>query len=291
MKILKLISILILFFLFSKINQAQETSNFRKMEITDRFIKQESGLKTSADLRDKISANVKSKDETKSPFLGALFSGLVPGTGEFYAKSFIKSAVFFGLEAGLWTAYFVFEKKGDDQTESYQNFANQNWDVYKYARWLKEQNFSGSGDIDLTADKYELRKKINIVEAQNFSHQLPPYGEQQYYELIGKYQNFVTGWADADLTVVNRNNYGSYKTTMFVDYSYDRQDANDYYNKSSTTLTLVILNHLLSSADAAWSVSMFNKDLKIRTGVKMKESESYYGQRIVIPVADVRIIF
>ncbi|MEP7146118.1 MAG: hypothetical protein ABI792_03815 [bacterium] len=227
----------------------------------------------------------------KSPFLGAIFSGVLPGAGEFYAKSYIKSAIFFAVEAGLWIAYSRFQTKGNDQTDKYQQFANQNWDVYKYASWLKQQNFSGSDGIDLAADKEILRRQINICETQNFSHQLPPYGEQQYYELIGKYQNFVTGWADADLLVVNRNNYGSYKTAMFTNYSYDRQLANSYFDKGTTTLTVVILNHILSSADAAWSVSMFNKNLKIKTGIHFENNFSFYGEKKLIPVANINVTF
>ena len=105
-----------------------------------------------------------------------MFSGIIPGTGEFYAKSYIKGAIFLAIEAGLWIAYANYENKGDEQTQNYQNYANQNWDVYKYAGWLKDQNFSGSDGIDLSANKETLRRQINVCEAQNFSHQLPPYG-------------------------------------------------------------------------------------------------------------------
>ena len=293
MKNINLIIVLLLSFGYVKINFAQEKNEFSRIEITNKFINQKSAFNSSSDLNDKIKTNRNVKDETKSPFLGALLSGVIPGAGEFYAKSFIKSAIFFGIEAGLWTAYAVYQKKGNDQTESFQNFADQNWSINKYARWLVQEQFQGYNAITdpLTTDLNRLRMEVNIVEAQNFSHQLPPIGEQQYYELIGKYQNFVTGWSDANLNVVNRNNYGSYKTDMFVGYSYDRQTANDYYNKSSTSITLVILNHLLSSADAAWSVSMFNKDLKVKTSLKMKEDHTYYGQKKVIPVAEVKITF
>lgn len=227
----------------------------------------------------------------KSPFLGAIFSGVLPGAGEFYAKSYIKSAIFLAIEAGLWIAYTNFQKKGNDQTDKYQQFANQNWDVYKYANWLKLQNFQGSDGIDLNADKEILRRQINICESQNFSHQLPAYGEQQYFELIGKYQNFVPGWSDADLMVVNRNNYGSYKTDMFISYSVDRQQANSYFDKGTTALTVVILNHILSSADAAWSVSMFNKSLKVKTGIHFENNYSFSGKKSLIPVANVNVTF
>lgn len=267
---------------------SQETNHYKKLELKDKLLNQESRSNTVSDL--KIENPSKKKGE-KSPYLGALFSGIIPGTGEFYAESFLKAGIFFAVEAGLWTAFVVYENKGDDQTEYYQNYANENWDVYKYAGWLKDESFTGSEGIDLSANKEVLRRQVNYCESLNFSHQLPPYGDQQYYELIGKYQNFVPGWADADLNVVNRNNYGSYKTTMFNDYSYERQEANDYYNKKSTASTLIILNHVLSAADAAWSVSMFNKDLKIETGVHFEDAYSYDGERFSLPVANMKITF
>lgn len=287
----KLVIIIVLSFFISKFSISQDFQNYKKSELSNKILNQNSLPNTNENLSSQLKTESQKTDESKSPVLGALFSGIIPGTGEFYAKSFVKAAIFFGIEAGLWTAYSIYESNGNQQTEDYQSYANQNWDVYKYATWLKEQNFSGSDGIDLSTDKYQLRKQVNIVEAQNFSHQLPPYGAQQYYELIGKYQNFVAGWADADLNVMNRNNYITYKTNMFVDYSYDRQEANDYYNKSSTTLSLIILNHVLSSADAAWSVSMFNKDLKVKTGIHFENQYSYDLQKKLVPVANINVTF
>lgn len=287
MKTVKLILSLLFISSVFNISSAQTSSNYRKLELSNKLLSQDSKI----NLKDKYNKSIQSKPNEKSPYLGALFSGLIPGTGEFYAERYLKGAIFLAVEAGLWIAYANYENKGDDQTAEYQSYANTYWDVYKYAEWLKRENFSGSGDIILTADKETLRRQINVCEAQNFSHQLPPYGAQQYYELIGKYQNFVTGWADADFDVVNRNNYGTYKTQMFNDYSYDRQEANSYYDKATTSLTLVVLNHILSAADGAWSVSMFNKDLKVKTSVHLENKYSSIGEKKMVPVANLNIIF
>jgi len=73
------------------------------------------------------------------------------------------------------------DKKGDDKTTEYEEIANQNWDIYKYAGWLQRENFSGASNLDLTADKETLRRQVNVVEQQNFSHSLPNFGAQQYY--------------------------------------------------------------------------------------------------------------
>ncbi|MEO8210820.1 MAG: hypothetical protein ABI840_09665 [bacterium] len=263
--------------------------NFKKSELSNKVISQD----YNDDSKFKIDLSDQTKVGEKSPYLGALFSGIIPGTGEFYSKHYLKGAIFLAIETGLWIAYGSFQSQGNEQTDQYEAFANQNWSINKYAQWLVQQGFSGSGAITdpLTSNHEVLRREVNIVEAQNFSHQLPPFGDQQYYELIGKYQNFVPGWGDADLMVVNRNNYISYKTAMYTGYSYDRQQANDYYNNASTMTSLVIVNHVLSAADAAWSVSMFNKNLKVKTGVHMENKYSYLGERKLIPVANLNVTF
>ena len=78
---------------------------------------------------------------------------------------------------------------------------------------------------------------------------------------------------------------------MFINYSFDRQKANDYFNQGSTALTVIIFNHILSAADGAWSVTMFNKDLKIKTGMHLENKYSYFGEKKLIPVANVSVTF
>jgi hypothetical protein len=291
------VCILIFTILFSAFNlsYSQSNSGYKKMELTNKVLSQSQTEKSVIEEKYKRTSGTNVNE--KSPYLGALFSGLIPGTGEIYAKRYLKGAIFLAVEAGLWIAYSSFENKGNDQTDMYQAYANQNWSMNKYAQWLVDESFSGSTAIvdPQTSNLELLRTQVNVVEAQNFSHQLPEIGTQQYYELIGKYQNFVVGWADANPNLNNTpgtpNYYGTYKTQMYEDYSYSRQDANSYYDKATTSLTLVILNHILSAADGAWSVSMFNKDLKIKTGVHMENKYSYLGEKKLVPVANLNVTF
>ena len=276
----------------SNITYSQETNNFSKLELSDRVVNIDSKLEYNPDLNKMGRIRIQGDHpDKKSPYLAALFSGLVPGTGEFYAQSYIKSAIFFAAEVGLWITYVVFENKGDDQTDYYQNFANQNWNVRKYAQWLVDEQFPGSSGINPNnPDLNELRLQINACERDNFSHTLPPYGDQQYYEVIGKYQNFMAGWTDA--IGITKNNYGTFSTPYFRQYADERQQANDYYDNASLTLTGVILNHVLSAADAAWSVTMFNNDLEIKTNVSFRTVYSYsHNKSKLTPFANVQINF
>src|SRR2546426_12086950 len=41
----------------------------------------------------------------KSPWLGALLSGLLPGAGEFYGKNYLKAGIFLGAEVLAWGTF------------------------------------------------------------------------------------------------------------------------------------------------------------------------------------------
>ncbi len=235
------------------------------------------------------------RDSTKEKelMLGGLMSAVLPGAGQFYAKKYIKSAVFLAVEAGLWVTYAIFQKKGDDQTEMYQNYANNNWSIRRYASWLQRYGFPGSGVIDLNAPNEVLRGQVNICEdSSGFSHKLPDFGDQQYYEVIGKYQTYISGWSTADPNVITRNNYENYHLPQVAQYMSDRQQANKYYDNGTTAITVVIVNHVLSAADAIWSVSVFNKKLDMKTSMRVEylynSSELQYR---LTPFANLKVYF
>lgn len=239
------------------------------------------------------------KPKEKSPILAAVLSGVLPGAGEFYGKSYLKAAIFFGAEALLWGGYAYFRIKGDNKTEDFQAYANTNWSIKRYGQWLKDQNFASVSGIDTNTNNLEeLRRQINIAESDprnNFSHTLPELYSQQYYEVIGKYQPYVAGWSDAirDGTwYITKSNYQTTHTPMFDDYAVQRQDANHFYNIATTSAIIVIVNHLLSAADAAWTVSLYNKELKMQTGFNIKRYRSpFNGEFGNLPTFNLKVTF
>jgi hypothetical protein len=242
-----------------------------------------------------ISLKIEDTDSSKlkSPFLGAGLSAIIPGAGQLYAKNYIKSAIFIAAEAGLWVVYAVFQGKGNDQTDTYQNYANGNWNMRKYAQWLKDQSFTGAAGINTNADDVTLRAQINACEsASGFSHQLPPPGDQQYYEVIGKYQTYISGWSSADVGIINKNNYETYHLQQVSDYMDSRQKANDYYNKGTTTLMVVVLNHIVSAVDGVLSVNSYNNKYVLKANLSFAPVFSYQlGRAVVTPFANVSFTF
>jgi hypothetical protein len=106
--------------------------------------------------------------------------------------------------------------------------------------------------------------------------------------MIGKYPQFNPGWDDFDEnSLYTYTNYQQDPVTEhFDDYSEQRGEANDYYNTASTAVTIVVINHILSAVEAAWSTSRYNKTLDLN--VSLENQLTSYG-RIYYPQLNIRL--
>jgi hypothetical protein len=219
--------------------------------------------------------------EKKSALLAGALSLALPGAGEFYTKSYWRAGGFLLAEAGLWVVYAVYSSKGDQQTTVFQDYADAHWSVVRYAQWIQDnvsklnpdvtgftgwlipgtENLQPWDRVDWSAVN-TVENRIAQVSGNGFTHLLPHRPQQQYFELIGKYPQFAAGWDDAGVMTVERI-LKSDVSPRFLDYSAMRGKANDYYNIATTGSAILIVNHLLSALDAAWSAAQFNNQLKL----------------------------
>ncbi len=207
-----------------------------------------------------------SQENKKSPILAGVMSLLIPGSGEIYVGEYLKAGIFLAIEAAVVTTAIVYDGKGDDKTTEFQNYADDymnpdhNWSVVKYAEWLNQ--YEGASipiNPDESLPPWERVNWDDVNAAESGSHKLPPHGEQQYYELIGKYHQYSSGWND----FTGGGNKDQVSPNLIY-YSGMRGDANDYYSVASTAVIGIYVNHFLSALDAVWSATQFNKDLAIK---------------------------
>lgn len=207
-----------------------------------------------------------SRENKKSPILAGVMSLLIPGSGEIYVGEYLKAGIFLAIEAAVVTTAIVYDGKGDDKTTEFQNYADDytnpdhNWSVVKYAEWLNQ--YEGASipiNPDESLPPWERVNWDDVNAAESGSHKLPPHGEQQYYELIGKYHQYSSGWND----FTGGGNKDQVSPNLIY-YSGMRGDANDYYSVASTAVIGIYVNHFLSALDAVWSATQFNKDLAIK---------------------------
>jgi len=226
----------------------------------------------------------------KSPVLSGVLSAILPGAGQVYNEDYWIAGVFVVIEAALITTAVVYDNKGDEQTEYFQNYADDytnpdhHWSVVNYAEWLneyKDQNIQINPDESLPPWERVDWNELNAAETG--SHTLPPHGEQQYYELIGKYHQYSPGWNDY---TGGENN--AQISPNFKYYAGERGEANDYYNTASTAIVGIYINHLLSAAEAVWGATRFNKNLAVNFRV---ETYNFASKSELVPTVRFRYSF
>jgi hypothetical protein len=234
--------------------------------------------------------------DKKSPVLAGVMSAIVPGSGEFYVGEYLKSAIFFAVEVTLITVAVVNDNKGNRLTDEFEAFADEHWSVVDYAEYLRDHKAELGLPPDCNIDeiinpneslppweRIEDWDALNHCESP-FSHHLPRYGQQQYYELIGKYPQYSAGWDEFDPEV----DPFRYVPQIMKDYSVMRGNANDAYNVASKAVIGLYINHLLSAIDAVWSATTYNKNL----AVKMRMQNIQLADRIeIVPTLNISYNF
>jgi hypothetical protein len=201
-------------------------------------------------------APVESTFQRKSVFKAFALSAIVPGAGQLYTGSKWKAVAFLGLEALSWTGYIMYHKKGDEKTTDFEQFAGDHWSENRYENFLY-RNWGVYDDDSAYNDYGHLY----------FGHHLPTTTTQQYYEMIGKYDQFVFGWDDVDTIAtppIPENLPTAYSERREM-YENMRHDANMMFDRASASLIVMMVNHLASGVEAALAARNHNRNVDALT--------------------------
>lgn len=187
----------------------------------------------------------------KSVKKGMLFSAVVPGTGQLYQGNYWKAAAFLAVEAIGWTLYITKTSEGNDIEDEFHAYADEHWSENDYWDWISMHSGLERSNVEALRD----------WEHDHFSHGLHREKDQQYYEMIGKYDQFNYAWDDSDLGLLDEGFTQALRSENRLYYE-DRRDAsNKAFKKATTGVTLVLFNHILSAVEAAWSISRDNNQI------------------------------
>jgi hypothetical protein len=184
-----------------------------------------------------------------------LYSLVLPGAGQIYTGSKLKGALFLALEAASWVGYFSFQSKGDSKTDEFNLFADTYWSQARYEDFLAI-NWGVRDDDSVFQDPGDPSS------GYFFTHHLPDTKTQQYNEMIGKYNQFVFGWADVTpLDAPDPDATEHTTSAMRLHYMDMRHDANVAYDRATASLMVMMVNHLASAFEAALSAKRHNNRL------------------------------
>ncbi len=255
--------------------------------------------------RPDLSANGFINAQQSSPGLAFLSSALIPGSNQAANGKWARAGIYLATEAFSIFYYINRTNTAKDQERLYEAYANREWSVLAYAEWLVnyssehgldnnwetlQANIAGkSPDFSNTTNDWgkvnlallqSIEKRTALVcgscSSGNFSHTLPAYGSQQYYELISKYYQFEGGWSDFySQNVANNNpdyNYLYDNNGVFAsDFFFTGVDMaarfNDNYRRAGNILNLLVINHVVSALDALFSVKLNNNRLQAQANM------------------------
>jgi hypothetical protein len=221
----------------------------------------ESILSNSLSLDSYLSKNLDVKNEggdlrndiyefhSKSPVKAFFMSLIIPGAGQFYNGSKIKAGSFLAADIILWSGYLVYHGKGVTGETNYKKYADQHYVPSVFFGWWE--------GLDTTV-------------TNTFSHRIyhdangSPIRTREYYENIGKYDQFQVGWDDIGTNFPPPGTPGGNPNSGYISpnrstYLFMRKQSNDYFSNAKSLAMVSIGNHIISAFEAAIGARRFNR--------------------------------
>lgn len=251
----------------------------------------------------------------ENPGLAFISSALVPGLGQAANQQWWKTALFAGIEIGALALYFERRSHAQKVERDYINMANNKWSVVQYAKFLVEYNdqtpwnnreihitdmltqaglqhymengtinpaFSNDIDwamINLSAlNQFEMETRYQT--GFFFSHVVPAYGSQQYYELVSKYFQFAPGWVDwnGNISVVDGGIPAM--SPLWLKHARIEEEFNDAYRFSGSMLMVLLGNHVFSAFDAYFTSKLRLHRRTLQTSASLHQTGANLNLRV-----------
>lgn len=194
----------------------------------------------------------------KSPRRAFLLSALLPGSGELWAGARGRAALFFGLEVIGWGTYVNWNGKGSDLEDDFRARADSTYNPWDYLAWRDGPNEKFSSithAMPCSTQVAGLPQSTPVAEALRGCSGSE---KQQYYELIGKYNQFVSGWKDVyeidtgnRVTAAEVDSAENFQSSTRLSYEGDRNESNKYLKRATNVAGVLLVNHVFSAIDAA----------------------------------------
>lgn len=237
------------------------------------------------------SLDINHKTSTLKPMVASL---VIPGFGQYLNRSpWWKTALFASVEVVGIVGYMSWTNKADDITKEFENWADDHWDMNTWvngsAALLSDINLSGYPDVnDVRIDgshhitiivngKYESSEillgnpNIEYVELRDWD----------FYEGIGKYDQFVAGWNDArsNWEIIHKKIKDGEDELIVMTpnkkhYLNLRNDSNILYKNAKFAVSALLFNHIFSAIDALWNTNK-NKELSYKLDVSIGSKSNY----------------
>ncbi len=176
-----------------------------------------------------------------------LFSVLVPGAGEISMGYYKRGIALVAAEIVAWTGYSVKHSQGTDKRTEYEAFADAHWTEQK---WIDDHPCPTLPPTGRTLEDIEA-----CGQASSGSGAWPGYipyvprsvDKQHYYENLGKYDWYISGWEDWNPADVPY----SHDTDLRTEYRQMRIDSNNALDNADAFIWVSVVARTFSLVETA----------------------------------------
>ncbi|RMF10111.1 MAG: hypothetical protein D6762_02275 [Candidatus Neomarinimicrobiota bacterium] len=224
-----------------------------------------------------------------------VMSLVVPGLGQWYNQEpRWRSGLFAGIELfGLYSIW-NWNHKAEDIRIGYENYADAHWSLQAFIEntpvlgtLYPDVRFGGTHHLTLELNGILIPQ--DTLSQLGYVEGLEVLRDRDFYENIGKYDQFVGGWDD----VYDQNGAAIYweqhkdvgdsteiliMTTHRNSYLNQRARSNEYLKLANFAVSAVMFNHVFSAFDALWRSNQKSQKKRIQPTMGLiYDRNSKYG--------------
>jgi len=214
----------------------------------------------------------------------ALFKSLlIPGWGQYQNKDDIwKTVAFISVEIAGIISSIQLTNKAENIRHDFEKYGDDHWTLerwYNNSRLIFPNNWKNiligthKLSLNINGNYYFTDELSNLIEIYRWND-ISVIRDRDFYENIGKYDQFVGGWDDkydnpfdgkGNWYTIQKENVESIILTKNKNYYRDlRHESNQLKHYSRYAVTTIMFNHIISGLDAFIVSNKKNNFPKIR---------------------------
>ncbi len=217
----------------------------------------------------------KSRKIYRSPQKALFMSLLLPGWGQAYSKSYLKTGLFIALEAGLIAGHLKFKSDGKSKKDDAHAVADKHFDTKRLEtfytelrKYGKKSNPEGADADILTAMNFQsgttIESHMKVVSDGIYVEAGNAHNVQGWSDKVGSYNlsnpYFYTGATQLkDSTFVLDGDTYFGESGLQNSYNGMLDESEKDYDYSEAFLIGLVVNHVVSAADAFITAYAYNK--------------------------------
>ncbi len=244
------------------------------------------------------SLDISNQPLTLKPMIASL---VIPGFGQYLNRSpWWKTALFASVEAAGIVGYIMWTNKADDLTKKYEYWADEHWDMKSWIKGsaillsdIKSEGYINVNDVRIDGSHHITiiingRYESSDILLENPNIEYVELRNWDFYEGIGKYDQFVAGWDDAKSKweIVNKKIKKGEDELIVMSpnkqhYLNLRNDSNILYKNAKFAASALLFNHIFSALEILWYANK-NKELSYKLDVSIGSESNYVIRGISI---------